>query len=513
MGRAEKAVKNAFFGVICKMLNVLIIFCTRTVFIYILGEEYLGISGLFTSILSMLSLVELGFAEAMAFALYVPIANKDTNKISVIMRYFKKIYFVIGILVLALGLSITPWIGSFVREVPNINENIQLIYVLYVVNSAISYLYVYKSTILEANQEKYLISLINILTTFVKAIIECIILFVSKNFIAYLIIEILGTALYNIVISIVSQKKYAQELSKTNEVLTNDDKRAIRKNVKALFFYKVCNVVLTSTDNLIINAYVSTIAVGLYSNYTLIINQLYIFFLQIINPVIAGLGNFAVTESKEKQYDVFKKLVFLCFVIYCITSTIFITLVNQFIELWIGGNYLLPFSTVCIITINYYLTGLLTVINYFRTANGLFIQGQYRPIIMTALNILISVLLVKAWGISGVVLGTILSRLLTQFWYDPNLVYKKLFHVKLTHYFYINGKYFFITVVCCLLCYQINSYLRYDGFFGLVINAMIALMIPVIIILLLFRNTTEFKYYVNLVHLKRNKTKLKPSDS
>ena len=128
MGRAEKAVKNALFGVICKMLNVLIIFCTRTVFIYVLGEEYLGISGLFTSILSMLSLVELGFAEAMAFALYAPIANKDTNKISVIMRYFKKIYFVIGILVLALGLSVTPWIGSFVREVPNINENIQLIW-------------------------------------------------------------------------------------------------------------------------------------------------------------------------------------------------------------------------------------------------------------------------------------------------------------------------------------------------------------------------------------------------
>lgn len=504
MGRAEKAVKNAFFGVICKMLNVLIIFGTRTVFIYTLGEEYLGISGLFTSILTMLSLVELGFGEAMAFALYAPIANKDTKKISVIMGYFKKIYFVIGVLVLTVGALITPWISNIVTDVPNIKENIQLIYVLYVVNSAISYFYVYKSTILEANQEKYLISLINILTTFVKAIVECFILFVSKNFIAYLMIEILGTALYNIVISMVSQKKYALELSKTNENLPIEDKRAIRKNVKALFFYKVCTVVLTSTDNLIINASINTIAVGLYSNYTLIINQLYVFFLQIINPVIAGLGNFAVTESKEKQYDVFKKLVFLCFVIYCISSTMFINLANQFIELWIGSNYVLPFSTVCIITLNYYLTGLLTVINYFRTANGLFVQGQYRPIIMTILNILFSLILVRVWGISGVVLGTILSRLLTQFWYDPNLVYKKLFHVKLIHYFLINGKYFFITAVSCFLCYQVNHYMVFDGFIGLMVNAIIALSIPVIIILLLFRNTAEFKYYVNLINLKRN---------
>lgn len=508
MSRTEKTLKNIIFGLGSKILNVLIAFGTRTVFIYALGKEYLGVSSLFTSILTVLSLAELGFAEAITYNLYKPLAEENKEKVTSIMHFFKKVYLIVGLTVFVLGMALIPWLDYLVTDVPEIKENITVIYILYVINSAISYLYVYKSTLLEAAQQKYLISTVNTIVTLIKSILNCVLLLITKNFLLYLVIEIVGTVLYNIIISRVTEKKYPNMLRDSDVTLSKEEKKGILKNVKAMFFYKASGVVLTSTDNIVINGFINTVTVGIYSNYTLITNQVYTIILQIFNAATASIGNLAVCENKDKQYEVFRKMQFFCFAIYCVCCAMLFVLLNPFIKIWIGDQYLLPISTIIVIIINFYLTGILTVIASFRTTNGLFVQGQYRPIIMAVINIIVSIVLVKLYGITGVVLGTIISRLCTQAWYDPCLIYKKVFSKNVGEYFWTNIKYIIVTITCCGLAYIMANYIVLsNAIINLIIKAVIAFLIPIIAIVLLYRKTFEFNYFLQLIkkYLKNKK--------
>lgn len=510
MSRVEKTLKNATWGMISKILNILIVFGSRTVFIYVLGNEYLGVSSLFTSILTMLSLAELGFAEAITYSLYKPIAENDSEKISAIMKLFKKVYTWVGIIILVLGLLIVPWLGNLVKEVPNIKENITTIYILYLINSAISYFYVYKSILLEASQQKYMISIVNTIVCLVKTMLNCILLVIMKNFVIYLIIEIVGTLSYNILISQIAQKKYPTILGKNNSNLTTPEKKSIFKNVKAMFFYKVSGVVLTSTDNIIINSFINTVAVGIYSNYVLITTQVYNIILQIFNATTASIGNLVASESKERQYTVFNNMMFFSFTIYCICTTMLWVLINPFIQFVWGTQYLLPTGTVAIILVNFYLTGMLTILASFRTTNGLFVQGQYRPIMMAIINVVVSLALVNVMGLNGVILGTIIARLCTQIWYDPYLVYKNVFHKKVREYFKINIKYSILIILCCVLGSVIANYINIpNGMLELILKAMISLAIPVTMISVLFHQTESFHYFWNIIKVYFDKIRKK----
>lgn len=508
MGRIEKTVKNASWGLITKLINILILFGGRTVFIHTLGEQYLGISSLFTSILTVLSLAELGFAEAITYNLYKPIVENDTNKIAETMRYFKKIYQVIGVTIFVLGMAVIPFLDLLVKDVPNIKENITIIYILYVINSAMSYFYVYKSILLEASQQKYIISIVNTIVATAKTILNCIILIVTKNIIAYLIIEIVSTIAYNIIISKITQNRY-KEIFETKVDLPKEERKGIINNVKALFFYKVAGVFLTSTDNLIINTFVGTVIVGKYSNYTLITTQLYSFILQIFNATTASIGNLAASEETDKQHKVFLKIIFFGFVIYCISTTMLWVLINPFVNTFWGNEYVLEKSTVIMVIIAYYLVGHLSIITNFRTTNGLFTQGKYRPILMAIINIVVSLLLVKPLGLNGVLLGTIFARAVTQMWYDPYLVYTRVFKKSVKEYFIISIKYILITLGCCVLTtYVTNLFnLGNSGILRLIINAVFSFAISVTAIVAIYRKSEEFKYFISIAKTYFNKAK------
>lgn len=509
MGRIEKTVKNAFWSIFCKLISILALFGGRTVFIYILGEQYLGVSSLFTSILNVLSLTELGFAEAITYNLYKPIAQNDKRKISEIMQYFKRIYQVIGILIFIIGVLLIPFLHYLVKDVPDIQENIKLIYILYVINSAMSYFYVYKSILLEACQQKYIVSIINTVVCLIKTILSAVVLLITKNFILYLVIEILSTIIFNIIVSHVTQKKYPDFIQKGLK-LSEEEKKGIISNVKAMFFYKASGVVLTSTDNIIINTFVGTVLVGKYSNYTLITNQVYNFMLQIFNAATASIGNIVASETTQKQYSVFKRMIFFAFVIYCISSVLLWNLINPFIKLVWGEKYILSPITVIMIIINFYLIGNLTVISSFRTTNGLFVQGKYRPIIMAVLNIIISLMLVKTYGINGVLIGTIVSRLVTQAWFDPYLIYKVVFKKSVKEYFKSSLIYICITVICCIISTIINKYINTNiSLLNFMLYLIISLIVSIGSIYIIYRKNNDFKYFTNIFRTYAEKIKNK----
>lgn len=354
MGRVDAALKNASVGIISKALNILILFGGRTIFIYTLGEQYLGISSLFSNILTVLSLVELGFAEAITFSLYRPIANKNEKELSKLMKYFKKVYNLIGVIVFIIGILVMPFINIFITDVPDIKEDIKVIFFLYVTNTAMSYFYAYKSTLLEANQQKYITSVLYVLICLIKTIANCVTLYITKNFILYLAIEIIATVCYNFSISYFTNKRYPN-VFRGEDKLEKVKKKEIFRNVKAMFFYKVSGVFLTSTDNIIISSFIGTVLVGKYSNYALITNQVYVFILQVFNALTASIGNLAAVESKEKQYQVFLNIFFFTFVIYCFSTALLWNVINPFVSFIWTNNYVLPNTTVAFIIIIFYI--------------------------------------------------------------------------------------------------------------------------------------------------------------
>ena len=500
MSRTKNTFINAFAGMGAKMITILINFVTRTVFIYTLGVEYLGVSSVFTSVLTMLSLAELGFAEAITYKLYKPIANSDETKISALMNFYKKIYNIIGCIVLMVGVLIIPFLDHIIDTNINIKEDIVLIYVLYLINTSVSYFFVYKSTLLQASQKKYIVSSAQTVTAIFKAIVNSIILILTHNFILYLIIEILSTVLYNIIVSIITDKKYGHLMRKNDVVLDKKDKKSIFQDVKAMFLYKVSGVILNGTDNIVISKFIGNTSVGLFSNYTMIVNQVYSFILQIYNATTASIGNVAAVEKQEKQERIFNNIMFLSFCIFCFSVTVLWVLINPFINLWIGEEYVIDkFTIICIIA-NFYLMGMATPITNFRNANGLFIQGKYRPLIMAIINIISSIILAKLIGLPGVMLGTIISRVTTQVWFDPVVLYREVFKKSAKTFLYKYLYYLIITILSCIIARGISNSICVDNkILEFIIYIVIATLVPIGIICMIFNKKSEFNYIKDII--------------
>lgn len=497
--RTKFTIINAFAGIAVRVLTMATSFAVRTVFIKTLGIQYMGISGLFTDILTVLSFAELGIGSAITYALYKPIAEYDKNKIAVLMNFYKRVYQIISIVVLTLGICVVPFLGMIVKEVPDITESIRFIYILYVLDTASSYLFIYKSTLLTASQKDYVLSSIKIIGFTLKSIGECALLILTEDFIVYLLFSIAAKLLLNFLISKRTDKEYPSIKDVPDEKLPKEDLKKLLKDVKALFFYKISGVVLSGTDSIVISSFLGTGVVGFLGNYNLIINQLYGVIMLIFTATSASIGNLAAKESSDKQYSVFNTLLFLAFWIYCFSTASLWTLLNPFITIWLGNEYLFSKEIVCLLLVSFYIMGMLSPISSFRTSNGLFVQGQYRPLIMAILNIAVSVWLVQVVGIAGVILGTIISRVCTQLWYDPYLLYKRVFYVSVRKYAKDYVIYGIITILCCCITQYIAELIVLESkYLELLLQMCVCAVVPNIMVLVIFRKSQEFIQLKNI---------------
>lgn len=498
--RTKYTFLNSITGMIVKIVTIVVAFVTRTVFIKTLGIQYAGVSGVFSNVLTVLSFAEMGIGSAIVYALYKPIADNDEVQIAKLMNAYKKIYSIIAVVILALGLCLIPFLGFIITDVPDIIEDIRLIYVLYLLNTASSYLLIYKSSFLTAAQKDYLVSKAKIIVSIGKATVECVVLLLTHNFILYLLISIFTQVTQNIYIARVAEREYPVLREKTNERLSNDEKGRLFKDVKALFMYKVSGTVLDGTDSIVISSFIGTSFVGILGNYNLIVNQIYSFVMQIFTATSASIGNLAATSSKEHQESVFDKMLFLCFWIYCFCATSLWTLLNPFMTIWQGKNLLFSSSMVLLLVMDFWMKGMLSPISQFRTSNGLFVQGQYRPLIMAMINIVVSIYLVKRIGITGVIAGTIISRVTTQNWYDPYLVYKHVFQSSVWKYYIKYLTYGGITLATCWISSSILAVLPIQNdFVKLFAGAGLSVFIPNAAIVLLFYKTQEFHSVLDLI--------------
>lgn len=497
--RTENSIINSAMSIVTQVLTVVLNFAVKTVFIKMLSDEYLGVNGLFTNIITMLSLADLGIGIAIPYSLYKPLAKKDEHKINVLMNFYKKVYTIIGIAVLLIGLSLTPFLGLIIKDIPKNVPHLSLIYILFVIHSASSYFFVYKKFLIDSDQKGYITSRIIFTFSTLLSIIQIILLVTTKNYILFLLSSIILVIIQNIYISSKANKLYPFIKNKTDEKLEKEDMEGIKKNVSSLFIYKVGTVIMNGTDNIIISKFIGLIIVGFYSNYVLIINSITTVLNQIFNAITSSIGNLVVTTNKKKSKEVYDNLNFANFWLYALFGVCIIVLINPFINIWIGKKYVMGFSIVFLLVLNFYVLGMQSVTNSFRNAYGLFWIAKYRPIIMVIINIVISVVLVQFIGIEGVLIGTLISRLLTTAWLDPYIVHKYGFEISPKSYYVDYLKYLVIFIAISIILNYFVSMIAINNIFILILIAILVVISVNVILVLLFFKTSEFNYFYDKI--------------
>lgn len=491
--RSKSSAKNLVVALIGQAFGLIISFIARIIFVKFLSDEYLGLNGLFTNLLTMLSLVELGVGSALVYSLYKPLADGDNEKVKSLMDLYRKAYNIIGGVVLIIGILFIPFYRYLISEVPSISH-LDFIYILFVLNTAISYFYSYKRSLIICDQKRYIATIYRYVFYFLLNVFQIIVLFLTHNYILYLITQVVFTWLENICISIKADRMYPYLKDKNIKKLDKKELNTISKNVRAMLFHKIGGVVVNSTDNILISKLVGLIAVGMYSNYYLITSALDTITAQFFNAITASVGNLGACTNSKKVKETFNTTFFLNYLIYGVITVCLLILFNPFIEVWLGKKYLFDFGVVLVITICFYLKGIRKTCLTFKDALGLFWQDRYKPIIESIINLVASIILGIKYGILGIFMGTIISTVTTSLWIEPYVLYKYYFKENIIDYLYRFIKYTLVVVLTYLIVQKIVILISINGILGLLIKGVVSLILSILIMTIVFIKTNEIKH-------------------
>lgn len=496
--RTKNSIKNIYMSIITQIVITLLGFISRKVFLNSLGTEYLGINGLLTNVLSMLSLVEGGIGTSIIYNLYKPLAEDDEPKIIALIQLYKKLYGILAVVIFILSMGLYPLLGVLIKGGTNISF-LGFVYFIFVIKNVISYLNAHKWSLINADQKGYVLVKYNLIFNIVTTISKIIVLKISQNYILYLVIELLIFIIQNIWNGNVVNRRYPYIKDSKKYKVDSDTKENLITNVKAIFLHNIGTYCVFGTDNLLISSLISLKTVGLYSNYTLIISQLASLLTPILNGIGASVGNLIATESKEKSYEIFNVTYFVNFWIYSICSITLYNLIEPFINWIFGEGLLLNKLSLILILCNFYLTGLRTSINIFKSKAGIFSPDKYIPLLEAAINLVASLILTKYLGLAGIFLGTTISTISIPIWTQSKLVYNKIFDKSVFEYFKKYFIYLILTLVCALITIELCSLIVITNeFLSLIVKGIVCVVVPSIIYLVLFFNTKEFKYIISI---------------
>ena len=482
------------------IITSLISFVSRTIFIYCLGEGYLGISGLFSSVLGVLSFAELGIGVAINFSLYKPVANRDTEKIKAYMHAYKIAYRYIACIIAVIGLILVPFLHYLVKD-PGDVGNITVYYLIYLFNTVTSYFVSYKFSLVNAEQKNFIYTNAHLLMSVTSTILQIIVLLLYKNYLIYLLISSAFGLVQKVIISQYFNHLYPYLREKSDMRLTEEEKKTLSTKVKALLMHKIGSVSVHQTDNIIVSSFISTTMVGLLSNYNLLINTVNSVISILFNSVVGSLGNLVAQESKERQYDVFCKYRFLAFWFYGFSSVALGILMTPFIMLWLGEKMVVDQTVIKLILVNYYMIGHRVCLNNIKSAAGIFEIDKYIALIQAIVNLIVSIALVKAIGLPGVYIGTIVQGTISTV-FKPILCYKPLFNKDCRYYFQDSFKYAFAVIVAYEICEGISRCVLYEVTFARFFVMMFAVtIIPNALFYCLFKNRNEFCYFKNIIKM------------
>ena len=420
--RTRYSIINMLFNIGGQFLTMLLSFINRMVFIRCLSAEYLGVNGLFTDVLSILNFAELGIGTAMVFSMYEPAARDDEQKLARLMNLYKWMYRAVAVSVLLFGLLLLPFLPYLIKGGEGI-EHITLIYMIYVLGSASSYLLSYKNSIYQAYQKGYICAGWSMACECIKTVSQITVLLLTRNFILYLAVQQAIQFLPNIMVSRMVDKEFPY-LKECHELPEREERNGILKNIGAMSMHKLSTIIVRNTDSLLMSSFIGLATVGLYSNYRLVINALNNLMGKFAVAFSGSIGNFAVMENSDRLYKIYKEMDFMFFVMSAYLTGGLMMLFNPFITLLFGGRYCFPMTTVMVIVAEFYITRMRQTNLLFREAMGLFLNDRYKAVAESIINLVASLVLVRQYGVTGIIWGTIISTLFTCAWVEPYIFLK-----------------------------------------------------------------------------------------
>lgn len=499
LSRSKNTIVNTIYGFINKTINIFLPFIIRTAIIYTLGIEYAGLNSLFTSILQVLNLAELGISTAVVYCMYKPMAECDEQMICAIIKYMRKIYYIIGVVVLVIGIAIVPFLPVLIKgNIPN-GLNLQILYFIYLINTVISYFFFsYKTTLFNAGQKVGIISNINTVLILIQSIIQIVVLILLKNYYLYLLMMPIFTFINNIWIYYVSKKMYPTITCKGN--LSTDVKKDIKTRVKGLFVTRVCTITRNAFDSIFISSFIGLSTVAIYGNYYYIMSAVIGIISVITTSMTASVGNSIVTESIEKNYNDLRKFNFIFNWLVGFCTACLLVLYQPFMTIWMGKENLFSFQMVVIFCVYFYFLNIGSIRAVYHDAAGLWWEARYRAIFEAVLNLVLNFILTYKFGVIGTVVGTLISLIIVNYIYGTQIVFKYYFKkISSKQYFLDNLLYGLATLLICIILYFINKHICINGVIGILIRGIICCGFFNIIYYLLFSNSKLFKDSMNLI--------------
>lgn len=490
--RVKHSLLNISAGLANQFIITALSFVSRTVFINSLGMEYLGINALFTSLLAMLSLAEAGIGSSIVYNLYKPVADNNKPQILALMRLYKNAYRLIALVVLLLGLAVFPFLPHIIKDTSV--DNIELIYFIFLFNTALPYLFIYKHSYLNVNQKNYIVTAAFSTSSIISTSSKIAILYWTENYLLYLMLECVVSNLTTIWVAKFVDRKYPFLKEKATERLDPDIRAMFFKNMKAILIANIGSYFVFGVESLLISSFVSLIAVSLYANYKMLIDISRTFLNQIFGNMYNSMGNLVAQEGTEKIYSIYRVTQLLSFWLYSLFGIVLLLFVNPFITIWLGDDFLLKKSILAVLIVVFYERGMRNAITMVKTTAGIFHEDRYVPILQAIINLGVSLLLVHYLGLLGIFLGGLTSALAIPFWSTPYLVYKKIFNKPLISYYLTYFYYLIVAVVALIAAYGSSYLIDANTFVELVLKALIGFGVTNALYVLIFHRSEEFIY-------------------
>ena len=516
MRKPTNRLKYSVLNLSASWLNQLAVivfrFANRMVFVRVLAKEYLGLSGLFSDVLALLSLAELGVGAAISYHLFKPLAEKDEEQIAALMNLFRRVYTVIGVFVFAAGAALTPFLPFFIKEIPNI-PHLSLIYLLFVLNSAVTYFFSYKGVLLDADQHGFIGTVIGTCTNCVATIVQIALLLLTGNYVCYLITTVVFTLIGNFIMSAVADRRYPF-LKNCRKVLPTREKiREVMQYIRAMMLHKVGGVAVNSTDNVIISKFIGLAVGGMYSNYVLLSTCLHKIVGQVFSAVGASVGSLGATEPVERQKTVFSRLLLLDFWGYSYAACGLVCVATPLILLCFGSQYEMPNAIPVLLSVSFYLTGMRKTVQTFNSSIGLLRHNRYAPLVEAAINLIVSVWLAQTIGLAGVIIGTIISTVCVPLWVEPLVLYRVQFQQSVLPYLLrLTGSTLLAAAECWLswqLCALVQGPLLAEVLYRIAVCTVVCNGVN----FLVYGRTDEFHFYLGLLRSLRNRLHKKTKDT
>lgn len=500
--RTKNAARNIFFGMFLKVYQILLPFAMRTAMIYVMGMEYLGLNSLFTSILLVLNLAELGVGSAMVFSMYKPIAEQNETEICKLLSLYRLYYRIIGVVIAVGGLILMPFIPYLISKdsvIPD-DTNIYIVYLLNLVSTVLSYwVFAYKQSLLNAHQRNDITSKVTMLTYTFQYVSQFAVILLTKSYYLYLVAAIVTQVLTNIIVAYYAKKLYPNYKPKGK--MEKEKTKAINRRIKDLFTSRLGMVVVTSADSIVISAFLGLTVLGIYNNYYYILSAVVGILTVIFRSVTAGIGNSIATETKEKNYNDLNKFTFIIGWVVCICSCCLLTLIQPFMYIWIGGDnsLMLDFSAVICFVLYFFVEQINQVLHTYKDASGIWHEDRFRPLVTAAANVILNVVLVQFFGIYGVLFATFISTAFVGMpWIIHNL-FTVLFKRSRKEYVFNVLLYAFVTAVAGAVCVLVCNLIPDNGFLTLAIKLVITGVLSNIVLFVFLHRKKEFKDTKELV--------------